>query len=339
MPVSKNLAQHKSVTPFALFGLTVLSSSVLSLARGLECSATAKAQAVPEESSTQVLKPKPGDKEFMWKACSDYGATVYLLGTLHEFRKDYYPLPTAIEKAFQKSTVLFVEANPSKSDGAKSHKFLEQEAKYIKPDNLLAHIDGETRDKLKEACAKLKLPYGDWLLSYKPWMVTEILRHRQTSLSGYAVDEGMEVYLTKKAKESGKKIIGLETEEYGLRQMAEIPTDLREALKAGLASSDDDFRQKMLKAWYEGDDKELDELCSPEKNSAEKFAPVMEKILYGRNERMTQMLETYLKKKTKAKGTYMVAVGAHHLAGKRSIIELLKKKGYVVSQVAAIKAM
>jgi len=51
-------------------------------------------------------------KTFLWKVRSKTN-TVYLLGSIHLFKKDLYPLNARIEEAFAQSDLLAVEANIS----------------------------------------------------------------------------------------------------------------------------------------------------------------------------------------------------------------------------------
>ena len=49
-------------------------------------------------------------KNFLWKVQSKTN-TVYLLGSIHYLKKEAYPLNEKIEKAFDQSDILVVEAN------------------------------------------------------------------------------------------------------------------------------------------------------------------------------------------------------------------------------------
>ena len=49
-------------------------------------------------------------KNFLWKVQSKTN-TVYLLGSIHFFKKELYPLNKVIEDAFDQSSIVVVEAN------------------------------------------------------------------------------------------------------------------------------------------------------------------------------------------------------------------------------------
>jgi uncharacterized protein YbaP (TraB family) len=54
-----------------------------------------------------------------------------------------------------------------------------------------------------------------------------------------------------------------------------------------------------------------------------------EKLVFERNKNIASKIEGYLK----TKEHYFVVVGAAHLVGKDGIIEILKKKGYLIEQL------
>jgi uncharacterized protein YbaP (TraB family) len=54
-----------------------------------------------------------------------------------------------------------------------------------------------------------------------------------------------------------------------------------------------------------------------------------EKLLYTRNKNMVSKITEYLQ----THETYFVIVGAGHLVGERGIVELLRKRGYLVEQL------
>src|SRR6185437_13936994 len=65
--------------------------------------------AVPEVQQIDISEPKAHDL-FMWKVKTPV-STAYLVGSIHMLPPDFFPLPGDIEKAFNKSPTLIVEAN------------------------------------------------------------------------------------------------------------------------------------------------------------------------------------------------------------------------------------
>lgn len=319
--------------PFFLSVLFALDAPVQadqSLQRPAAAKSTAKSSAA---SSTTKLKAKakPGSKLFMWKACSESGAVLYLLGTIHVFKAEYYPLADEMEKAFNKASALLVEINTTKTNPAAVQPILLTKGVYKAPDNLAQHLDPVVCAKLEKFCSDLNLPF-EQMKRFKPWFIVIQLTTKGMEKLGFTGKDGIDLHFMNEANAGGKKIIGLETIEFQMNLFADVPDDMQYKWLQMEMDEDEKLPEdaaKMMKAWFEGDDKSLDDLTMQEVKEHPEFAPIQDKILYDRNATLAEKLELYLK----GKGTYMCAVGAGHLSGDRSILSILKQKGYQVTQV------
>ena len=231
---------------------------------------TSPATKAPAKTAAPVLsskaKAKPGARLFMWKATSESGAVLYLLGTVHVFKADYYPLPDELEKAFKKASALLVEINSTKSNPAVLQPILRAKGMYKQPDNLAQHLDPVVCAKLEKFCADLKLPFEQMKL-FKPWFVVIQLTVAEMSKLGYSAKDGIDLHFMNEANAGGKKIIGLETEEFQMNLFADFPEDIQDKwLQLEMDESEKlpEDSSKLMKAWQEGDDKSLDELTVKE---------------------------------------------------------------------------
>ncbi len=284
-----------------------------------------------ETSSNRVLKA--GSKEFLWKITNESGGTLFLLGTMHIVKKDFYPLPVEMEKAFEKSRAILLELDMTKQDPDKTRMLLRQNGVYQPPDNLSQHIGPDLANEVEKYCARNKLPLAN-VLQMKPWLVALTIMQSEFQRLGYSAKEGIDLHFTAEANSQGKKLIGLETEEFQLKLFAGLSDDLQNKM-LNLTLVDLDLLEKdaddLMKAWKDGDDVKMDELTTKDLKEHPEFAPVQEKLLYERNITMAEKLEPYLK----GSDTFICAVGSAHLVGNRSIIQILKDKGYKVTQVLA----
>jgi uncharacterized protein YbaP (TraB family) len=67
-------------------------------------------------ASAGAAPPAAGDgaqKHFLWKVTGPKGGGVYLLGTIHVGKADFYPLPSIIEESFKKADTLIEEVDIS----------------------------------------------------------------------------------------------------------------------------------------------------------------------------------------------------------------------------------
>ncbi len=333
------LPQLWTIVPMVI--LTLASTSQGSLAApGTTAAQQAKAGATVKKApevhantaTSAKTKRKKGDGELLWKVTSDSGATLYLLGTIHVFKPEYYPLPDEMEKAFAKARALIVEIDMTKVDPKTTQSIVAQRGLYAPPDNLTQHLSASSTKLLQDFSERRNLPFNN-LTRMKPWLVAMQVLQTELQQLGYVSSSGIDLHFMNEANKSGKKVIGLEALEFQLNLFANLPDDLQEQfLTLGLIDLTNlpTDAQDMMKAWNDGDDKKLEELLNKDVKEHPELEPVQEKILYERNITMAQKLEAYLKGGT---DTYVVAIGSGHLVGDRSVIALLKKQGYKITQV------
>src|SRR5436189_4364615 len=68
-------------------------------------------QADPKEEKPERPKAAQGPG-LIWKVSSNT-TTIYLVGSIHVGKKEYFPLPAEVENAFAECTTLVVELDPS----------------------------------------------------------------------------------------------------------------------------------------------------------------------------------------------------------------------------------
>ena len=291
-------------------------------------------------------KPKPGSKMYLWKMTAENGATLYLLGTIHVFKKEFYPLPEEMEKALAKSKSLLVEVDASKPESKEKLQIaFREKGSYIRGkidlnninsiDNLSKHISKQTLNELQAYCEKSKIPMVNMIM-FKPATVTLLLEQLEVQRMGYTPEFGLDLHLMAEANAAHKKIIGLETEDFQMGLFGDLSDEMQELmLKVTLEdmpTMKEDIEQIMT-CWLDGNEESMAELISKDVKEHPEYAPIEERILYQRNVTMAEKLEAYLK--GPPTDVFTVAVGSAHLIGPRSIIALLKAKGYKCKQVVA----
>ena len=83
---------------------------------------------------------------------------------------------------------------------------------------------------------------------------------------------------------------------------------------------------EMYTTWRDGDTDGLATLLS---ESFREYPAVYEKLIVARNRNWVPRIESYLKQE----GNYVVVVGAGHLVGEDSVVQMLTSKGYGVDQL------
>lgn len=265
-------------------------------------------------------------KTFLWEVKSPT-STVYIFGAIHFMEKDAYPLKDVIEDAFSRSSTLVVELNLLKIDQAQMQQYISTKGLYKGENSLQDDLDEEVLSHLKEYLNKNKLPFKN-MMKMKPGLIAMTLTSMELMKLGFSPDQGIDFYFTKKAKE--KEIVELETIEEQLSLFLDTSYGnlLLKHTLLDLAS----IKQQMddtISAWKTGDLGKMDNLIfkEPLKKHPE-FLPVFKKFFFERNAKMAQRIEGFLE----TTETYFVVVGAGHLVGDKSILNILKRTKYAVFQ-------
>ena len=142
-------------------------------------------------------------------------------------------------------------------------------------------------------------------------------------------DEGVEAKLRSSFASQGKSIGELETNIQQFSFFDTLPEKAQEALLAGAVDESEEADAEfsgMLRAWSSGDVKAIARTFDRDLAGSPELAQA---LIHQRNANWSRWIEQRMAQP----GAVMVAVGAGHLAGKESVIAMLKKAGYRVSRV------
>ena len=267
-------------------------------------------------------------KSFLWKIQSKTN-TVYLLGSIHLFKKELYPLNKNIEDAFDQSAIVVVEANVSSGRQLDLQQLVDK-AIYADDDTLEKHVSRETFELIKKRAEGLGAPL-ELINKQKPWFLGLIFSSVEFLKLGFDPNYGIDKHFLSKA--AGKKqIVELESVDYQINLLSKL-SDQDQELFLVLSFKDlDTFARdvdKFLQAWASGNTKEIERIMTRSVTEDSRLSPIYQVIIDDRNKNMASKIEDFLK----TKETYFVIVGAGHLVGEKGIVEILKKKGYQVDQM------
>ncbi len=268
-------------------------------------------------------------KNFLWKVRSTTN-TVYLLGSIHLFKKEMYPLDRRIEEAFDRSDCVAVEANVNALDIKMDLQKLLEKAVYLDEDTLEEHVSKGTYELVRKRAEELGLPL-ELLARQKPWFLGLMFSSVGFLKLGFDPHSGIDLYFLRKA--AGKKtILELESLDYQMDLLSGFnDRDQELFLLMSLRELDTLGKDvdRFLRVWASGDVKGLEEMMTRSMTEGSRLSPIYDALIYNRNRTMVSKIEGYLR----TKETYFVIVGAGHLIGERGIVESLRKKGYSVEQM------
>jgi len=267
-------------------------------------------------------------KCFLWRVQSKT-STVYLLGSIHIFKKEGYPLNRKIENAFDQSDILAVEANIADTGKMDVQKLMEI-AFYPENETLEKHVSKETYELVKKELGGGGIS-PELFNKQKPWFLAATLASLELLKLGYDPDSGIDMYFLSKAQ-GKKRIIELEGLDDQLNLLSRL-SDQDQELFLLYTVKDLDMLggevDRLIHAWSSGDIKGVEAIMTKSVNEDRRFSSLYEKLIYERNRNMASRIEDLLR----GKETYFVIVGAGHLVGDKGMIERLKEKGYLIEQL------
>ena len=272
-----------------------------------------------------ISQPK---KNFLWKIQSKTNS-VYVLGSIHYLKKEMYPLNETIEKAFEKSDVLVVEANIDDTGKVDTQKLVES-ALYLDDETLEKHVSTQTYGLVKKELERLAVPL-ELIGKQKPWFLSLTLASLEIVKLGFDPNYGIDRYFLSKT-EGKKKILELESFDYQMNLFCQLSEKDQELLLLHTLKDIKVLEQeldKLVQAWTSGDTKGMESIITKSVSEDKRLSPIYDKFIYERNKNMASKIEDYLK----TKETYFVIVGAGHLVGNQGIIEILKGKGFLIEQL------
>ncbi len=254
----------------------------------------------------------------------DADTNIYLFGTVHVLKPEMKWQTPAFTRAFSASEVLYQEADVSESVQQKLAALLPSIAFYADGRTLMDVLNDDDEKEVMEAAEIVGLP-PEALTRMKPWFAAIALSQMQMIKTGYRAESGVDPVLTKKANTVGKPIRHFETAEQQLRMLASLPEDSQiQFLVAGSEAIEEtpDLLDDLVEDWAEGDVAGIADLMSDEEAVGGRI--LLERILIDRNQNWAEEIDELMEREP---GTFMIAIGAAHLAGEDSVVDLLRKQG------------
>ncbi|MCX2781781.1 TraB/GumN family protein [Microbulbifer thermotolerans] len=270
------------------------------------------------------------DKGLFWLAQKD-GHSVYLLGSVHLASDDFYPLRKKIQQAYKNSDVLVVEADilAAESDPALQQKIM-QESLYLDKRTLRDDLSPAVYSQLQEWLQKHQLP-EPMFIRQRPAIAMITMSMMELKAQGLNPGLGIDRHFLQQAKQGDKPVIELEGVLQQLRLLNQLESpDL--LMQQTLEQLDEikTFAPRMVNAWKNGDADRLYRLIIADNlNEHPEFKPLYETLFFRRNRDMAKRI---IHTSDSYKSQFVI-IGAGHLVGEHSVIELLQRQGYNIEQL------
>jgi uncharacterized protein len=164
----------------------------------------------------------------------------------------------------------------------------------------------------------------DQFAQLEPWVVAITIAQMQFAKLGLDPATGVEQRLMERAKQDGKAIAGLETLTDQLSALDSLPMKLQgEFLLVSLdeASDMEQEADQLINAWARGDTTALARTLV---HDFDEFPELYRSLIVDRNRKWADEIGALLDDDA----NYLIVVGALHLVGQDSVIELLRAHGH-----------
>jgi len=256
--------------------------------------------------------------------------TVYIAGSVHLLRQEDYPLPTAYDIAYEDSARLFFEIDMKDIEDPKTIKKMRDLGLYSGKDTLRRHISDGTFKLLSAHLTSRGLPTLLFERT-KPGLLAINLSSMEALRMGARPELGLEVKYHQKSIKDKKPSSGLETVEFQITLFDKLnDREQDRMLRATLEKIDDTKRilKNLIAAWKVGDTQAMDILLNEEFMEDPKLKSI---LIDKRNQNwIPKIEEAFL-----GSENVIFIVGAGHLVGKGSVIDLLEQRGYVPLQMTS----
>ena len=279
-------------------------------------------------SAAPAAAQQAAPRNVLYRVEGPSGATIYMLGSIHLLTADAYPLAAPVEAAYADAERVFFEVNLD-SLTARASELMPKA--LLQTGTLREAIPADLYAQVEQAVQ----PYASQGLSmavldrFEPWMVAMLFGQLEWAKAGMQPQHGIDVHFEGRAQRDGKPLGSLESVDFqlglmdgftGEQQVEFLRQTLEDLPRTG------ELMGGIVSAWRAGDVAAIDSLMN---RSMGRYPAVYTRMLTDRNAAWVPQIEQLLR------GTddVLVVVGAAHLVGDDSVVEMLRRRGYTVEQL------
>lgn len=263
----------------------------------------------------------------LW-AVSDADTTVYLFGTIHLLPSNYPWRTPKFDQAIAGSQQLMVETIVDENNPHEMMSALAGLAFSPGLPPIADRVPPAKKAALEVAIGKSGLPRATFD-RMETWAAAFMLLGNQFREMGLKTGDGVETVLRNAFASQGKTVGQLESNREQLGFFDALPEDAQRALLEGAIEKPKGMSEEfhgMLAAWARGDVNAIAKTFNRDLSST----PALKQALLDRR---NANWSRWVQQRMASPGSVMIAVGAGHLAGRDSVVEMLKRGGYKVRRV------
>jgi uncharacterized protein YbaP (TraB family) len=264
----------------------------------------------------------------VWKV-SNGVSNLYLGGTIHVLSKSDYPLPSGFDVAYSKADTLVFETDVAALSTAKTQQKFAQLMTLENGQELNQVLHADTVSELTKFLSARKIS-KEALQSLSPVGLSLSLTLLELQRLGIEADSGVETHFNLRSSLDGKAQESLETIDQQLhfiRMMDALdPNVLVLSTIKDLAALESQW-DLLTQAWRIGDVDELEKMILLPMQ--QEFPELAKALLETRNKHWMESIPSMLDDPD----VELILVGSLHLVGEKGLLTLLKKQGYLITQL------
>lgn len=266
-----------------------------------------------------------------WKLThKDSEKEAYLLGAFHMANSSFYPLSPTVLDGYAQADVLVVEADEDLLTPEQTQSLVERYGKYPEGEHYRDHLPENLVEQIEAMFVSLGLTNPDQLFgSYRPGLLGVTLAAVQAQALGYSADYGIDSYFLQKARYR-KPIEEIEGLAFQIELLSKLPLTDQNFSDALVNMTDFEADWKnMEQAWKAGDAQGLyAQAIGDTLRDFPSLSGYYQTLFFDRNKVMADYAQDCIQTKV-----CFIVVGAGHLVGPNSVIELLEQRGFSASQL------
>ena len=275
-----------------------------------------------------TLQLQAAAPSFLWKAAGPRGGTVYLAGSLHLLTSEYYPLAPAFDEAFAATDLLVEELDIAEMLAPEAQMQMLTRGMMPAGQTLEQVLTPETMTVVKAKVAELGLPLAP-LQMFKPWALALTLQGLEWQKAGFDPELGLDKHFYDRARKANLAVQGLETLAFQIGQFDGLPMPLQDRMLSETLKEMETTQEavgELARAWKAGDAPAIEKIVLRDLKSEPQM---YQRLLVDRNRTWLPKIELLFARPKAA----FVVVGAAHLVGSDGLLEMLRAKGYTISQM------
>jgi uncharacterized protein YbaP (TraB family) len=243
-------------------------------------------------------------------------------------KPEHYPLDPALEAAFEQVDHIVTEVDIDSLAMPDVAQNIASTGLYMDGSRLSDKLSEKTYGVVKQTAEELGFNPA-MLNQFRPWFAALTLATLKLQKLGFQPQFGIDKYFHTKAKTKNKDRHALETIHFQTSLLSKMSETMQEDMLLQTLidlKAVDTYFDDLYQAWLTGDMQKLDGLLS---DNYEDYPSIYKYMIVDRNKDWVPKIQQFMG----SNENYLVIVGAGHLVGKESVVDLLRAKGYRVEQL------